>query len=108
MNRRIKYVLAGTVLAAVAVAGGTGIAVASGGDDGPGTPITGGALDHASRVALQSTGGGRVTGSEVRDEEGYYEIEVTKADASQVDVHLDQTFHVVTTKPDGDTSKDAG
>jgi hypothetical protein len=108
MNRRTKVVLAGTVVAALAVAGGTGIAVASGGDDGPGTRITGPALEHASAVALQHTGGGRATGSEVADEEGYYEIEVTEADGSQVDVHLDKAFHIVNTKPDGDTTSDAG
>jgi uncharacterized membrane protein YkoI len=107
MNRRTKVVLAGTVVAVFAVAGGTGIAVASGGDDGPGTRITGPSLEHASAVALQQTGGGKVTGSEVDDEEGYYEIEVTKADGSQVDVHLDKSFHVVNSKPDGDTTNDA-
>lgn len=108
MNRRIKVVLAGTVVAAAVVAGGTGIAVASGGDDGPGTPVTGTALDHASSVALKETGGGKVTGSEVGDEESYYEIEVTKADGSQVDVQLDKAFHVVSAKPDSDKSSDAG
>ena len=107
MNRKTKVVLAGTVVAAFAVAGGTGIAVASSGDDGPGTRITGPALAHASAVALQQTGGGKITGSELADEEGYYEIEVTKADGSQVDVHLDQAFHVLNSKPDGDTTNDA-
>ena len=102
MNRRIKVVLAGTVVAAAVIAGGTGIAVASGGDDGPGTPVTGTALDQASAAALKSTGGGKVTGSEVGDEESYYEIEVTKADGSQVDVQLDKAFHVVSAKPDGE------
>jgi hypothetical protein len=108
MNRRIKVVLAGTAIAAVVVAGGTGIAVATGGDDGRGTPVTGAALDHASSVALRETGGGRVTGSEVGDEESYYEIEVTKADGSQVDVQLDKAFHVVSAKPDREESNDAG
>ena len=108
MNRRIKLVLAGTVVAAVAVAGGTGIAVAAGGDDGSGTPVTGAALQHASSVALQHTGGGRVTGSEVGDEESYYEIEVTKADGSQLDVQLDKAFRVVSAKADADRPADAG
>ena len=108
MNRRMKYVLAGTVVAAVAVAGGTGVAVATGGEDGSGTRITGQALDQASTVALRHTGGGRVTGSEVGDEESYYEIEVTKADGSQVDVQLDKAFKVVSAKPDADKANDAG
>jgi hypothetical protein len=35
---------------------------------------------------LQATGGGKVTDTEVGDEEGAYEVEVTRADGSQVDV----------------------
>jgi hypothetical protein len=71
----MKSKLKGGLIAAAAVAalagGGAAIAGATGGgDDGNGTPVTGSALDHASAVALQQTGGGRVTGSEVRDEEG--------------------------------------
>ncbi|HZJ27756.1 MAG TPA: hypothetical protein VFF40_12215 [Acidimicrobiia bacterium] len=108
MNRRIKLVLAGTVVAAVTAAGGTGIAVAAGSDDGSGTHITGGALEHASAVALEHTGGGRVTGSEVDDEESYYEIEVTRADGTQFDVQLDKAFNVVSAKPDAETPNDAG
>jgi uncharacterized membrane protein YkoI len=100
MNRRTKFVLAGAIVTAFAVAGGTGVAVAAGGDDGSETPITGGALEHASAVALQSTGGGRVTGTEVGDEDGYYEVEVTLADGRQVDVHLDRSFNVLITKAD--------
>jgi hypothetical protein len=107
MNRRTKFVLAGAIVTAFAVAGGTGVAVAAGGDDGSETPITGGALEHASAVALQSTGGGRVTGTEVGDEDSYYEVEVTRADGSQVDVQLDQDFKVVGAKPDVE-AKDSG
>ena len=29
------------------------------------------------------------------DEEGAYEVEVTRSDGSQVDVHLDKGFHVI-------------
>ena len=46
-------------------------------------------------LALAATGGGRVTGTEVGDEESYYEVEVTLDDGSQVDVQLDESFHVV-------------
>jgi uncharacterized membrane protein YkoI len=42
-----------------------------------------------------------VTGSELQDEEGYYEIEVTRDDGSQVDVHLDSHFSVLNAKGDG-------
>ena len=60
-----------------------------------GTPITGEALTKASQAALTFTGGGTVTGTEVGDEESYYEVEVTKADGSQVDVQLNDNFLVV-------------
>ena len=83
-----------TAVGAAAVAIGTGIAAAQP-DDGEGTPIT---------------GGGTVTGSEVGDEESYYEVEVTKADGSQVDVQLDENFVVFgdkTNPPGADVEPDA-
>jgi hypothetical protein len=98
-----------TAVGAAAVAIGTGIAAAQP-DDGEGTPITGDALSKASQAALGFTGGGTVTGSEVGDEESYYQVEVTKADGSQVDVQLDQNFAVVGNKtdpPGADTEPDA-
>jgi uncharacterized membrane protein YkoI len=92
-----------TVLAIAALgAGGAAIAgAASGGDDDGGDKaITGTALDRASAAALQATGGGKVTETEVGDEESYYEVEVTRADGSQVDVQLDRGFNVVGQKAD--------
>jgi hypothetical protein len=97
-----------TAVGAVAVAIGTGIAAAQP-DDGEGTPITGDALIKASQAALAFTGGGAVTGTEVGDEESYYEVEVTRADGSQVDVQLDENFSVVGSKtdaPGADTEPD--
>jgi hypothetical protein len=41
-----------------------------------------------------------VSGSEKNDEEGYYEIEVTRDDGSQVDVHLDRDLNVTSTEAD--------
>jgi hypothetical protein len=67
----------------------------------PETPITGQALQRAKAVALAAVGGGKVTDSEVGDEEGAYEVEVTRADGSQVDVHLDRGFHVINQSNDG-------
>ncbi len=37
----------------------------------------------------------------MRDEEGYYEVEVKKTDGSQVDVHLDRNFNLVDSSADG-------
>jgi hypothetical protein len=99
------------ILAAVGAAAvtiGTGLATAQP-DDGEGTPITGEALMTASQAALAFTGGGTVTGTEVGDEESLYEVEVTTADGSQVDVQLDENFAVVGSKtdpPGADTEPD--
>ena len=41
-----------------------------------------------------------MTGSEVGDEESYYQVEVTRDDGSQVDVQLDRNFTVVGSKTD--------
>ena len=78
-----------------------GLASGTVGDDGTEQPITGSALDKASRAALDHTGRGEVTETEVGDEEGYYEVEVTMDDGSQVDVHLDRDFKVIGTEGDG-------
>jgi uncharacterized membrane protein YkoI len=74
-----------------------------GGDDSE-SPVTGAALDQASAVALEHTDGGRVTETEVGDEESYYEVEVTLEDGSQVDVQLDEDFNVVSSSADDDRS----
>jgi uncharacterized membrane protein YkoI len=93
--------LKGAIVAAAAIAalavGGAAIAGAAGGgdDDGSDRAIGGQALDRASAAALAETGGGKVTETEVGDEESYYEVEVTLADRSQVDVQLDRDFQVV-------------
>ena len=109
MNRRSKLFIAGAAIAAAAAAIGTGIAVAGGfggDDDHTEVAITGSALDKATAAALDHTGGGRVTGTEVGDEESYYEVEVTLDDGSQVDVQLDRSFDVVGSEDDDDTAED--
>jgi uncharacterized membrane protein YkoI len=65
------------------------------GNEAPDRPIGGSDLDKASAAALEHTGGGQVTDTEVGDEESYYEVEVTLDDGSQVDVQLDRSFQVV-------------
>ena len=104
MTDKLKGALiTGTVVAALAV-GGVAIATAAGGgdDDGSDRPISGNALDRASEAALDHTGGGRVTETEVGDEESHYEVEVTRGDGSQVDVQLDRDFEVVGSEGDDD------
>ncbi len=68
--------------------------------EGVDVPITGAALEQASAAALTFIGEGQVTGSEVGDEEGYYEIEVMLENGRQVDVHLDAAFNILGQKTD--------
>jgi uncharacterized membrane protein YkoI len=130
MATKAKKVLAGIAALAALALGGAALAQAGGGDGSsdqqapapaanqsaaqqdessapdssasdPSTPITGGPLQRAKAAALDATGGGRVTATEVRDEEGYYEVEVTRSDGSQVDVHLDRNYNLIDRSPDG-------
>jgi uncharacterized membrane protein YkoI len=95
--------IGGVALAVAIIGGGAGAVVATGGDDENEQPITGTDLERASAAALVHTGGGRVTGTEVGDEESYYEVEVTLDNGNQVDVQLDENFNVV-----GDEGDDNG
>ena len=70
------------------------------GDEGKDVPITGSALERASAVALAYIGEGKVTDSEIGDEEGYYEIEIRLNNGREVDVHLDENFNVLSTEYD--------
>jgi uncharacterized membrane protein YkoI len=102
MRKRIALIVA---LAAVVAAVAAGFAVAGSRDDHE-QPITGTALARASAAALAEAGGGRVTETEVGDEDAYYEVEITMEDGRQVDVHLDKAFAVVSSTSDSDTAED--
>ena len=111
MKRRAKALIAAGVLAAAGIGGG--IAVAGGGDEAndanepPDRPIAAGTqLQRASRAALDYVGEGRVTETEVGDEESYYEVEVTKDDGNQIDVQLDRGFNVVGSEADEESAAD--
>jgi uncharacterized membrane protein YkoI len=105
MKDKLKGILIAVAAVAVLAVGGTTIAGAAGGDDdATDKAISGQALDRASSAALAETGGGEVTETEVGDEEGAYEVEVTRADGSQVDVHLDKDFNVLGSAADEDGS----
>jgi hypothetical protein len=103
MNRR-KWIVA-LAVAITAIAVGAGIGVATVGDDDE-PPLTGEALDKASAAALSHTGDGRVTGTEANDEDSAYEVEVTLADGTKVDVQLDEDFNVVGESRDHDEGDD--
>ena len=102
LSTRKTAVVAALVLAIGAAGGGAAIA-AGGDDDATERPITGSALEKAKAAALAHTGSGRVTGTEVGDEESFYEVEVTLADGSQVDVQLDESFDVVGSESDDES-----
>ena len=95
-GKRRRLPIAAGAAALVLAGGGAGVAIATGGDDDESTEaISGGALERASSAALEHTGGGTVTETEVGDEESLYEVEVTLDDGSQMDVQLDRSFAVV-------------
>ena len=104
MRNRLKGAAIAVVVIAALAAGGAAIAGAAGGgdDDGTDKAISGAALDRATAVALDHTGGGKVSGTDAGDEEGAYEVEVTRDDGSQVDVHLDSHFNVLNKSSDGE------
>ncbi|HEU4347301.1 MAG TPA: hypothetical protein VFR35_05880 [Actinoplanes sp.] len=109
MRSRTRWIVTGIAAGVLAAGAGGGIALASGATETD-QPITGPARAEAERAALAHTGGGRVTETEVGDEESYYEVEVTMPDGHQVDVQLDERFAVVGSsadeRPDDDSSAD--
>jgi hypothetical protein len=101
--RNVKVLVAAAVVAALLVLGvGGGIAYATGEAK---DRATGPGLQKAKGAALEHTSGGRVTGTEVGDEEGYYEIEITR-DGSQLDIHLDRELNVLGTPVDHENLDD--
>ena len=95
-----KALAAGAVIVVVGAAGASAV-IARQDDDDTEAPITGEALARASEAALAHVGQGRVTETELGDEESYYEVEVTLNDGSQIDVQLDRNFNVVGDEADG-------
>lgn len=103
---RPTLTFAAAVAAGVVVVAAAGAAVASTSGDDTDRPITGSALEQASAAALEHTGEGRVSDTEVGDEESYYEVEVTLDNGDEVDVQLDRSFAVVGDERNGSGSAD--
>ena len=101
--KRKTMIATGAIAAATLGVAATGYTMATAGNDDTDTPISGDALQRATAAALAHTGGGRVTETEVGDEESLYEVEVTLDDGSQVDVQLDEQFEVVGSEADDDS-----
>jgi hypothetical protein len=85
----------------VAVAVGGGAYAWAGGDDGEGT-ATGPGADRARQAALAHVGGGTANEVERGDEEGAWEVEVTKSNGDTVDVHLDTSYRVLSVESDSE------
>ena len=103
MKRRTLIITVASVGLIAAAAVGTAVAAGAMDDDENQQPITGDALTKASAAALAYTGGGKVTETEVGDEDSYYEVEVTLDSGKQVDVQLDENFNVVKGMPDSES-----
>jgi hypothetical protein len=106
MTRRNKLLITGAAVLALA-AGGVGIAQAVGGDSDE--QRSGPAAEKAKAAALAAVGGGSVTGVERADADGPsggFEVEVKRADGSQVEVQIDRGFHVAGKAADDDGSAD--
>ena len=104
---RMYWVVALVAVIALAVAAVTltsGLTSAGSGDDD--APITGSALDRATAAALEHTGGGTVTETEVGDDGAAYGVEVRLDDGSQVEVNLDENFRVIGQEADDDGPND--
>ncbi|MDQ4054266.1 MAG: PepSY domain-containing protein [Actinomycetota bacterium] len=102
-NLRSKRIVIPTI-AATAVLGIGGTVWATSASAGPSDAE----MDRARAAALEAVGGGEVTDTEKGDEEGAYEIEVTKDDGTEVDVHLDESFEVISVEDEsGDQADDA-
>jgi hypothetical protein len=105
MRRKTVLIVSG-VVAAVIAAGGTGAALATGGDDGEGT-LSGSKAEKARAAALKITSGGTVTAIERDNEKGAtYEVEVKRTDGTTVDVRLDGNYQLVAVDGDSESASD--
>ncbi len=106
----IRTLVIAAALAILVALGGTGIAYAAGGDSEE--QVTGPDAQKAESAAIAAVGGGTLTEVERDDgDDGYgtsgvYEVEVTREDGTQVEVHLDGDYNVVGQEPDEDGPND--
>jgi uncharacterized membrane protein YkoI len=100
-------VITAAVVAMLLALGGAGIAYANGGDSEE--QVRGPDAEKAKSAAIGAVSGGTVT--EVEPDDGIgtavYEVEVTRDDGSQVEVHLDGDYNVVGQEADEDGPNDS-
>jgi hypothetical protein len=104
MNTKTKIGIG--VAAGVLVLGGSSVALAAAMNNGD--EITGPDADHARAVAAAAVPGGQAGKVDTdNDQSGAaYGVTVTKPDASAVEVHLDNAFHVLGIAPAGQDGDD--
>lgn len=101
MTRTSRTIVVLAATAVLTLSGGPSALTFAGGDPGGNSGASGpDALTRAAEAALAASGGGRVTATEVDDDETWFEIEVTLDDGRQVDVQLDRSLTVVRSAPD--------
>lgn len=98
----VKKVAIGAGLVAAFGLGGAAIAGATQGKD-PNGRLSPAEQSQARDAALAATKGGEVNAMERDGEKGAtFEVEVTKADGTTVDVRLDASYNVVSVDGDGE------
>jgi uncharacterized membrane protein YkoI len=107
----VRTLVIAAALALLVALGGAGIAYANGADSEEN--LTGPDAQKAKSAAIAAVGGGTITGVERDDgDDGYgtggsvYEVEVTRDDGSQVEVHLDGDYDIVGQQADEDGAND--
>jgi hypothetical protein len=103
MDRKARWI-GGGALAVALIGGGTGVAIATGGED---RPLTDSALEKATAAALQHTGGGTVIETEAGEDGAAYGVEIRLDDGRVVEIGLDANFQVIGQESDDDGSADA-
>ena len=102
----VKTLVIAAAVAVLLALGAAGIAYANGGVSEE--QLTGPEAEKAKSAAIEAVGGGTVTEVERDDGDGTgdFEVEVTRDDGSQLEVHLDGDYNVVGQVPDEDGTND--
>jgi uncharacterized membrane protein YkoI len=102
----VKTLVIAAAVAMLVALGAAGIAYANGGDSEE--QLTGPDAEKAKSAAIAAVGGGTVSEVERDDGNGTgaFEVEVTRDDGSQLEVHLDSDYNVVGRQADEDGPND--
>ena len=102
----VKTLVIAAAVAMLVALGAAGIAYANAGDSEE--QVTSPDADKAKSAAIAEVGGGTVTEVERDDGNGTgaFEVEVTREDGSQLEVHLDGDYNVVGQQADEDGPND--